>query len=101
MPYDYLDMQYVYQQFPCRDKMESSFRGLCAKVLNLVGQRFSFTGEEYERYRHDKIKAFGKYTLLPHFTLKMCVCCMRTTFHAECYHSMKQKETVTDNTMKM
>jgi hypothetical protein len=38
--------------------MESSFQVLCAKVLNLDRQRFSFRGEEHEGYRHDKIKPF-------------------------------------------
>jgi hypothetical protein len=46
-------MQYVYQKFPCREKREGSFQGLCAKELNLDGQRFSFRGEEHEGHSHD------------------------------------------------
>jgi hypothetical protein len=49
-------MQYVYQQFSCGVKRESSFQGVCAKELNLDGQRFSFRGEEHEGYSHDKKK---------------------------------------------
>jgi hypothetical protein len=51
-------MQYVYQQFPCREKRESSFQVLCAKELNLDGQRFSFRGEEHEGNSPDKINLF-------------------------------------------
>jgi hypothetical protein len=33
-------MEFVYQQFPYREKKESSFQGLCAKELNLDRHRF-------------------------------------------------------------